>query len=261
MPTFLSADVIVPEFTFRVSNPREVVVAMGRAQRVRVRSRVLAGQGSRGPLPRSKDGRPYIASGQLLDSIEDELRLPRSPDGLPFVMVLPTGLRREVAEVGKQRKQRSARRRKARRAQLRAMRAAGQLGLGEEGIRARAARAATEARRVGRTNVRVGTFRAIFRRAERAGRYGISDAQIREQASQAGKLGYRQARRNMDVAAILMNKPKDLRARNGNRGEYIVLEATLQDRRALQKIAVKLARFELVEKDSRAVHRGTGVAG
>jgi hypothetical protein len=259
MPSLLSVEMVVPDFTFRIENPTEVLQAMGEWEAEAVVQRTREGLGAEGPLPPTASGHPLNATGQLLRSVRAELRPAVGINGLPYVLVLPTGLRSEVAEVAKQRAARSRRRAARARAELLQLRREGTLGLGEAAIRARAGRAAARARELG-GRARASTFTRLLRKAERAGRFGISDAEIRTRAKQAGRLGYRQARRNMDVAAILANAPKDKRAKNGRRGVFIVFRPTLEEERALQRIAVDRARFALVEKQTGIAHRGRGVA-
>jgi hypothetical protein len=253
----LTVSALVPDFEFQIINADDTVKAMATHTMVRVRRRALAGQGSRGPLPTPQDGRAWKDTGQLLDSVDVQMRQGR---GLPYALVLPTGLRSNAEEVAQRRKSRSKAARDKVRTRLKGLRKRGRLGLGEEGIRSKAARAAAEARRLGRKGVRVAKFRAILRRADRAGKYGISDAYVRDRVKKAGRIGYRQAKRNMDVAAILANKPKDANSIKGNRGVYHVIESNKADEKEARDVAVKVAKYELVEKGSRVAHRGTGVA-
>lgn len=249
MPSMLSFEVFVPEMEFRIDNPVEVVRAMAQYQARTVRNRIAAGDGSRGALPRSADGRPYRRTNQLFESIDFEMRTFRA--SLPYAIVGPTGTRNEAKDRQASRRRRAAARRRTVRTELRALRRAGVIGLGESAIRARANAIART--RAGRTRAR-----RAFRELERRGAYGISDAEIAIRAKRAGKFSSRNYIRNMDIAAILANPPKDARSISGKRGVYIVFEANEEDLRAQARIVAELAHFELVEKKTKARHRGRG---
>ena len=83
------------------------------------------------------------------------------------------------------------------------------------------------------------------------------DARDARRAATARIKASRAASRNMDVAAILANEPKDQRSINGDRERYWILGKSDEDERILAEIAASLARFALVEP-SGARHRGQG---
>lgn len=221
----LSYDVICPDFDFVVQNAPDVIRAMSQYELAAVKRRIESGQGASGPLPIPKDGgRPLIRSGQLLASIDALIRTPGQ--GLPYAEVLPGGTRTDQAD-----------RQKGRARDLRRRR----------GIVRQALKPYT-------------SKRALFFGVE-AWSAGLSKDEVKARLSKIKHTSRLRGGRNMDVASILANPPKDKRALRGNRGIYDVFHATADETEQMTAIAGNLLSVALVERESGEQYAGQGEVG
>lgn len=100
----------------------------------------------------------------------------------------------------------------------------------------------------GRPYYRTGALHDATRPRVSGGKRGASGSVAPRGKHPTGK-------RNAEIAGILRAPPKDKRSVNGNRGIYVVYQATPREEKRARSKAARLVHLALVEKRTRIRHR------